>query len=423
MSPRIWVRGITFAATAFLLLPPAFTQTKGTTSSTTGTTTGSTGTTGASGRTFPPPDSSTTSGNTAPVIPPAPVMVSGRVLLEEGTPPAESALIERVCYGNTHAEGYTDSRGYFVLQLGQSSGQIPEASESGGNPGRVFTQMPGSGSGGLGSGMGGGRGSSLADNRFMGCEIRARLPGFRSQTVSLMDHRALDNPDIGVILLHRLAPADGTTVNASSLAAPKPAQKVFSKAMDLLKKQKSEEAEGNFRKAVELYPNFAAAWVELGKMQAVDGHLDEARKSFNAAIAAEPRFVAPYLELSALAAHDKNWTELVQSTDHVLKLDSFEYPQAYFWNAVANYNLRNYKMAEQHARAAKRLDTRHMYPQAAHLLGVLLSARHEYTAAADELRDYLVMAPHATDATEVRKQLDDLEKRTIPAAQVAAKNR
>ena len=33
------------------------------------------------------------------------------------------------------------------------------------------------------------------------------------------------------------------------------------------------------------------------------------------------------------------------------------------------------------------------------------------------------MAPHATDAPMVRKQLDDLEKHTIPAAQVGVKDR
>jgi hypothetical protein len=47
--------------------------------------------------------------------------------------------------------------------------------------------------------------------------------------------------------------------------------------------------------------------------------------------------------------------------------------------------------------------------------------RQQYAEAADALRDFLVAAPHAAAAAAVRQQLDDLEKKTIPAAQMAKK--
>jgi TolA-binding protein len=358
-------------------------------------------------------------------------MVSGRVMLEDGTAPTDSVLIERVCNGNPRAEGYTDARGYFVLQLGSSNSQFQDASESAGGFGRTSQQLGGLGGlgglgvGGLGSGAGMGSSthtSGLNDPRLLNCELRARLSGYRSQTVSLMEHSALDNPDIGVILLHRLAPTESAaTVSAAALAVPKPADKAYNRGLNFVKKGKPEEARASFQSAIDLYPKFSSAWFELGKLQAIDGQLDDAHKSFLTASRADPQSVGPYLELALLSLHAKNWNDLADFTYRALKLNSFDYPQAYFLNAVANYNLRKLDTAEKSARAAQRLDTRRIYPENSHLLGVILVDRQRYAEAADALRDFLVAAPHATEAPAVRQQLDDLEKKTIPDAQMAKK--
>src|SRR5262249_33528780 len=48
-----------------------------------------------------------------------PIFVSGRVMLDDGTPAPLQTVIERVCQNRVIREGYTDSRGYFSFQLGQ----------------------------------------------------------------------------------------------------------------------------------------------------------------------------------------------------------------------------------------------------------------------------------------------------------------
>jgi len=358
-------------------------------------------------------------------------MVSGRVMLEDGTAPTESVVIERLCNGNARAEGYTDSRGYFVIQLGSTNNQFQDASETAGGFGRTSQQlggiggMGGPGGGGLGSSAGTGSSthtSGLGDSVLRNCELRARLSGYRSQTVSLMEHRALDNPDVGIILLHRLAPNEGAaTVSAKDLAVPKPADKAYNKGLSFLKKGKSEEARASFQSAIDLYPRFSSAWFELGKLQVLDGQLDDAHKSFLAASQSDPQSVGPYLELALFSLHDKNWHELADVTYCALKLNPFEYPQAYFLNAVANYNLKKLDTAEKSARAAQRLDTGHIYPENSRLLGIILVDRQQYAEAADALRDFLVADPHSTEAPAVRRQLEDLEKKTIPADQTAKK--
>jgi tetratricopeptide (TPR) repeat protein len=250
----------------------------------------------------------------------------------------------------------------------------------------------------------------MSGQRYMNCDLRANLPGYRSQVVSLADRRAMDRPDIGTIFLHRLGNAEGRLISAISLAAPKDARKAFEKGSALARKNKPDDAMKNYQKAVDVYPKYAAAWFELGKLQAAKGQADAAHQSFNAAVEADPKYLNPYLELSRMALGAKNWRELADVTGRAVKLDPFDYPQEFFLNSVANYNLRNMDAAEKSALEAEKLDTEHRYPQVSHLLGVILAQRQDYTGAAGEMRNYLKYAPGAQDAATVRGQLDQLEK-------------
>jgi len=45
---------------------------------------------------------------------------SGKVMMDDGTPPPETAVIERVCNGVPRPEAYTDSKGRFNFQLGRT---------------------------------------------------------------------------------------------------------------------------------------------------------------------------------------------------------------------------------------------------------------------------------------------------------------
>lgn len=427
MRPSFYVRVITVAA-AGMLLQPAFSQGRGTTPPPpTGAPTGGAPTPGpTTGRpTAPTPTNPNT--NNTPTSLPQPIYVSGRVMIDDGTPLPEGVVIQRVCNGNAHSEGYTDSKGFFGLELGNRSMVVQDASEFGGGG---FGAPGGFGAGGAGvGGMGqssqqsqaGGMASNntFSDRRLMNCELQAKLAGYRSQVINLANRRALDDPNVGTILLHRVGSAEGNTVSAVSLAAPKDARKAYDHGMQALKKQKTEEARKDFTKAVELYPKYAAAWNELGKLQAKDAP-DAARKSFGSAIEADPKFTAPYMQLAVLALHDKNWQEVAELTDRVTKLDPFDYPNAFFYNAVANYNLKHMEAAEQSAVQAQKLDTRNAMPQVNQLLGILMAMRKDFTGAAAQFRNYLKAAPDGPEAATVRSQLVEVEK---IVAGVAAQDR
>ncbi len=347
-----------------------------------------------------------------------PMFITGRVMLEDGAPPPQGVVIERACMGYTHAEGYTDSQGYFSLQIGQrNNGVMQDASEDNSGFGRGM----GDGMGGMGGGMGAGpmAGQSQAsmnantafDQRFMNCDLRARLAGYRSQMVSLANRQPLDDPNIGTILLHRNTPNDeGSVVSTVSLAAPKDAKKAYQKALQAEKKHKTADAVKELRKAVQVYPHYAVAWYELGNLQAAAGDFDAAHNSFDAAAKADPKFAPPMVKLAALGMRAQKWQDVADLSSRAIALDPFDYPQVFFYSAVANYYLKNNDAAEKSARQAERLDTRHQFPQTAHLLGVLLAQRQDFNGAAEQLQTYLKLAPTASDASDVRKQLEQIEK-------------
>ena len=352
-------------------------------------------------------------GSTAGTVPnasqrPGTLFITGRVMLEDGTPPSNVATIERVCAGSTHAEGYTDSRGYFAVEVGNESTVFQDASETSGY-GRLGSPRISAAGGGSSSSSGRG-GAMSSDLRFANCDLRARLTGYRSQTVNLAGRRPLDDPNIGVILLHRQGKDEGNLVSMVSLAAPRDARKAFEKGLQLIRKGKTEEAEKEYRKAVTAYPRYADAWNELGRIQLDRGQDDVARETFQTAIQADPKYVNPYLQLSIIYMRHAQWRDLADDTAVALKLDAFDYPQAWLFNGVANWNLKNTAAAEKSIREAERLDSRHTLPQVYHLMGMILAQRHDYNGAAEYLRLYLRLDPAAEDVDKARVQLALAEK-------------
>jgi tetratricopeptide (TPR) repeat protein len=345
-----------------------------------------------------------------PQAPGVGLFLTGRVMLEDGTPPPESVTIERVCSSSARAQGYTDPKGRFSFQLGQTSGVLQDASETANNlPGQS-----GGGSAPFGGGGGGTAGPSHmnSDAQLANCDLRAVLAGYRSDTLNLGGQRAMDNPDIGTIILHRLANVDGSVVSMTSIEAPHDAKREFEKGRDAAKKNKLPEAAQHLQKAVAIFPRYAAAWYDLGRVQQQTNDFEAARHSYEQSLAADAKFMGPYLQLAELATNAKNWREVADITDRLIKLDPVDYPVAYLRNAVAYLNLHETDAAEKSAREGRKLDTEHHFPVLDEILARALIRKKEYASAIDHLRAYLALAPTADDAVWARSQIAELERVT-----------
>lgn len=341
-----------------------------------------------------------------------PVLVTGRVLLENGSPPPRPAKIERVCNSVPHSEGFTDVQGYFGIHFGSTAAVSQDADEQDRLSPSVAAPiqvMPNVTSNEVGA-------SLTSDRRLLDCELRAVLAGYHSQSVPLKTLHLMENPDIGVIVIRPDgAHGDSVVVTAQSLAVPKEARKLFQSAQQEASAGKTGRAEQHLEEAVAVYPQYAAAWCALGKLQVASGGLDSARASFERAVHADPNLVDPYLQLATVALWDRKWQEVADLSAKVIELDPIDYPQLFLYAAVANYNLHKPEAAEKNIERAQALDLRHDFPEIEHIAGVILAGRKDYFAAAEHLRTYLQLAPNAGDAASARTRLAEAEKMTAQA--------
>ncbi|MBL0157461.1 MAG: tetratricopeptide repeat protein [Bryobacterales bacterium] len=333
-----------------------------------------------------------------------PIFLTGRLMMDDGNPPPEPVVMMLVCNGQPRPQGYSDMKGRFSVTLGQNNIVMPDASISG--PNDTF------GSNSTRSVQTGPTSGGMSERQLMGCEFRADLPGFRSDVLQLSGRRLMDNPEVGTLILHRLSNVEGFTFSMTSASAPKDSRKAYEKGTDLMKKKKYEEAEVHLRKAVDGYPKYALAWFELGRAFEAQKRQADAKTAYEQSVASDGKFVNPHLQLLQIAVNTRDWQQIAERSDTVLKLNPFNYPQIWYMNGAANYNLKKLDVAERSAREALKLDVSHGNPRISRLLGIILADKGDYPGALTQMQGYLSFAPDAPDVEVVRKQIAELQRIT-----------
>jgi len=368
-------------------------------------TSGSTGT-GSSGLNTPPmsstpnaPANSTTSNS--PLNRPGEYFF-GNVVMEDGTVPPMGAVIERVCNGGARPMAYVDSRGNFSFQTNNTQDMLPDAS----------LDKPSAGTPNLGGLASVSKNPSVVNpsaNPLYGCDLRASLPGYRSELISLAGRRSLDDPNVGTFTLHPMSKVEGLTTSATSALAPKDAQKAYAKGVEAAKKAKFDDALANFQKATSLYDRYAVAWLDMGHVYEDSYRPKDAREAYAKSIAADPKFVYPYERMYILDVNDKKWADVAATTDKIKHLNPYDFPMAVYYNAVANLELGKLDIAEKGIREAAAMDTAGKNPKINYVLGVILAKKGDFKASAEYLRIYM-KSDAITDREGVKKLLDQVEK-------------
>jgi Flp pilus assembly protein TadD len=339
-------------------------------------TTTSTGTRG-SGRNIPPVTDADSQ---------RPIILSGRVVMDDGTPPSDRVSVERVCNGRARREAYTDSQGYFTITINNRQPMMVMQDASVGSEGLDPAARPL----GAASGFGSAPGSDPTGSQMLnGCELRAVMPATVSDNIQLTGRRAFDDPNVGTIVLHRYTKTGAATVSITSLQAPDKAKKAFEKARKEQEKQNSAGAIAEYKKAVEIYPGYAEAWADLSDLYLKGKDYDNSRAAAEKSLAADARFVRPYFTLIVLDASKEDWKGTLDLTDKLLGLDSTNFPAAYYYNALANYRLHDLEKAEKSLRAARKLDVNQKLPKISLLMGTVLMDRNDYAGAVEQFQNFL----------------------------------
>lgn len=244
--------------------------------------------------------------------------------------------------------------------------------------------------------------------QFIGCTVTAALPGFQSTQLTIANRDLLNSPNIGSIKLTPEEGPSGSAVSTTTAAAPKDALKSFHKAREEWLNDKPDRARRELQKAVEIYPQFAEAWYQLGSLQAVSKS-PEAFNSFSKATAADPKYVLPYEHMAALSAAAGKWQSVVDETNHALELNPRGNLDVWFYHALGNYQLKNLDIAQASATKSLSMDPLHVQLATEQLLAVILSAKHDQRGALEHLRNCLTYFPPGANLELVKRQIAEIE--------------
>ena len=344
------------------------------------------------------------------------MFIRGRVKTADNTPVPQDLLVERVCNTSVLQQVYPTPSGDFNMQMGSMTQTIVDAT---GDP---SPQRDTPKNAELG----------IPRRQLSNCEVRAAASGFRSRAVNLAGlTTSAGTIDVGAIVVERLAKVEGTTLNAAAYKAPTDAVRAYQKGLAAERNGKLPDASKDFDKAVKIYPKYVYAWFQLGLVLQKQKLNDPARNAFLQAANLDPKFLLPFMELASLAFAEHNWPEVLKFTGHILDLDPVnktnvtEYildldplncMEAYFYDAVAHYELHQIDQAEKSALKAKHVDLLTRFPQLHVLLAEIFAQKQNYPEAIDELQTYLALVPTASEADYLRQKLAKLEQLNDGAA-------
>jgi len=339
----------------------------------------------------------------------------GHVATNDGAPLPNDVKVERICNARIRQQVYVGPRGDFSMQLGSMQDSFVDATGDGPSPfdGSQYSNQ------------------GIPRRDLANCELRADLSGFRSSIINLVDLDEFgDTVDVGAIVLERRNKVPGATVSAASYQTPANARRVYEKGLDAARHGKLGEAQQLFEKSVALYPKYTNAWFQLGTVRQLQNQNDPARQAFTRATTIDPKFLPPYLSLALMSFEAGQWNDVLSLTGHILYLDPLNYArantyvldldpmdfaEAYYYNAVAYYNLNKFDEAEKSLQKAERLDVRPRFPQLHVMLAELYARKNNYAAAAAEAQIYLDLVPNAKNAGKIREWLLELQQLSPPA--------
>jgi tetratricopeptide (TPR) repeat protein len=304
----------------------------------------------------------------------------GKVTVAGGMLPWDPIDVTVNCNGADKYTVDTDAKGQFVIAPTVPAGSAPSAPDS----------------------------RPHFSSELIGCTVSAFLPGFDSSTVTIANRNLHDSPDIGVITLKPESGPEGGALSSTTAAAPKDALKNFEKARADWFDKKPDRAEKDLEKAVQIYPQFAEAWYQLGKIQQ-NAKSADAAASFNKAAAADPKFALPYEHLAQIAVLSAKWDDLLSATSHEIELNPRGSPWTWYYNALANYNLGKKNVAEASAKKSLSMDPLHTVQNTDQLLAVLLAGRGDYAGALEHLRSALTYLPPGPNADLIKQQISQLQ--------------
>ena len=203
------------------------------------------------------------------------------------------------------------------------------------------------------------------------------------------------------------ASIDATAVNfvsARELAVPESARKEYEKGVKKLSKRDVKTGILHFERAVEIAPQFAAAWNYLGTIAYQTNRYEDAEKYFRRAREADPDKYESLVNLGGVLVTLGRFEEALKHNTAAVALRPND-PLAQAQLGLTYLRQRNYNLAEKHLLAASRLDPRHFSNPQVYLAEIYLR-RNDKRRAANQLSELLRHHPDWPEAEKVRQSIE-----------------
>lgn len=299
------------------------------------------------------------------------VILEGKVVMPDGTPPPKSVGIERVC---------SDSNGTVPGPITNKQGHY------------TWSQR-----------------LSPATNRA--CFLHATMPGFISSKIDylelkLSDFTASTNrkvlPDL--VLSPRDNGAADNIVLVDPSEAPGKARAPYKEASKALDGDNYSEGIRQLELAVAAVPKFADGWSILGSLYERQGNLPKAKDALQHAIEVNPKLPAPYLRLARIANKLGEWDEAAKDEDSLLALEKRFYPEIYLHQAITRFEKNDLAGAEDSLKTALSLDGAHKMIRAEYVWGRIALAKGDVEGAKQHIGNYIKLDPGAADLSKITNE-------------------
>jgi tetratricopeptide (TPR) repeat protein len=202
-------------------------------------------------------------------------------------------------------------------------------------------------------------------------------------------------------------------VSARELSIPDRAVREYEQAQRRLGARDVEGAVRRLERAVELAPQFVAAWNNLGTIAYQSGRYADAEKYFREALEHEPGSYAPLVNLGGTLLSLAKYEDALPYNQRAVR-DQPEDALAHAQLGMNHFFLGELDGGLKHLNEAKRLDPSHFsHPQL--LLAEIYLRRSDAPKAVAELEDFLKRHPDSPHAERIRERVERIRKRGLPA--------
>ncbi|MDT7688311.1 MAG: protein O-mannosyl-transferase [Acidobacteriota bacterium] len=203
------------------------------------------------------------------------------------------------------------------------------------------------------------------------------------------------------------------TVSTALVGVPKPALKLYEKALKAAHDGESEKAIEALKGAVATYPQFMLAFNEMGVQYMRVNKFDEAAEALRSALELSPDAAPPHLNYGILLFYRNNLPGAEQHLRLVLQKQEGSV-LAHFFLGRTLVKERNYTEAEKELHRAITLGGTEVN-EAYRYLGGIYREMGDNAHAIEALEKYLTLEPKAKDADAIREIISQLRKQTATA--------